>query len=265
MTVDLTLTDLTAPGSGDPRDLVVLGPSLGTAVGPLWSACAALLGPRYRVLGWDLPGHGRSAPVDTAFTVADLAEAVLVVVRPELDALGPGARLLCAGVSLGGAVALQLALADAGVAMVAVVCSGARIGEPADWHARAELVRQAGTPAVLAASVSRWFAPGFLDRDPQTGTALLWSLQEADRFSYARCCEALAGHDLRGELSALAVPLLAVAGSEDAVTPPALAEELAAAVRSGRSAVVPGVAHLAPAEAPDLVAALLRDAFTGGV
>jgi 3-oxoadipate enol-lactonase len=265
VTPQVTLTDLTGPDAGEIRDLVVLGPSLGTAVGPLWASCAAALGPGYRVVGWDLPGHGGSAPCDTAFTVPDLADAVLTAVRAVRSELGGDARLLYAGVSLGGAVGLQLAVSRAEeVDRVAVLCSGAKLGEAADWHERADLVRRAGTPVMVEKSAGRWFAPGFIGKDPSTSTALLFSLQDADRFSYARCCEALADFDVRADLAGVAVPVLAVAGSEDTVAPPTLAREIAAGVQDGTSAVVEGVGHLAPAEAPGEVARLLRGFFAGG-
>jgi alpha-beta hydrolase superfamily lysophospholipase len=57
MTSDLTLTAL-RQGS-EVGDLLVVGPSLGTAVTPLWALCAALLDGDVTVVGWDLPGHGR--------------------------------------------------------------------------------------------------------------------------------------------------------------------------------------------------------------
>ena len=54
--VTLNATRLSGlPGRGD---LLVVGPSLGTSVGALWSGCARLLGDRLEVVGWDLPGHG---------------------------------------------------------------------------------------------------------------------------------------------------------------------------------------------------------------
>ena len=74
MTLDLTATQLTDPGDGLP--LLVVGPSIGTSVTALWSSCAARLAGRFHVVGWDLPGHGRSATTHEPFTMADLAAAV---------------------------------------------------------------------------------------------------------------------------------------------------------------------------------------------
>src|SRR4029450_836139 len=57
----------------------------------------------------------------------------------------------------------------------------------------------------------------------------------------------------------LAARLLAVPGAHDASTPLPLLRQLAAGVQQGRLVIMDGVAHLAPAEAPDRVAALIAD------
>ena len=253
----VTLTELRA-GSAE-ADLLIVGPSLGTAVTPLWSDCAAALPGDVRVLGWDLPGHGRSARTDEPITVDALAESVLAATESERNTAK--GRVWYAGVSLGGTVGLQLAV-DHGQAFdgVAILCSGAKIGEASAWHERADLVRRAGTPVMVEGSAQRWFAPGFLERNPRLGTALLNSLQDADKESYARCCEALADFDLRPRLGEAAAPVLALAGAADPVTPAASAEEIASGT-GGRAVVVDEASHLAPAEQPAAVAAILADFF----
>jgi 3-oxoadipate enol-lactonase/4-carboxymuconolactone decarboxylase len=261
MTLELSLElSLVELAGGDDRPLLVVGPSLGTSVTALWSGVAELLGERFHVVGWELPGHGSGAPVTAGFTIADLAAGVLAAVD---RALGPVA-FGYAGDSVGGAVGLQLALdAPARLTGAAVLCTGARIGEPDGWRERAELVRSSGTPAVVEISAKRWFGPGFLDRDPATGTALLRSLQDADAESYALVCEALGGFDLRSRLGEIAVPVLAVAGSHDVATPAGSLQADAAAIPGGRFVELDGVAHLAPAEAPRAVASLLADHLAG--
>ena len=43
--------------------LLVLGPSLGTSAGALWTDCAHHLADDFDVLAWDLPGHGHNRSV----------------------------------------------------------------------------------------------------------------------------------------------------------------------------------------------------------
>jgi 3-oxoadipate enol-lactonase/4-carboxymuconolactone decarboxylase len=257
MTVELSLVEL-AGAAG--RPVLVVGPSLGTSVTALWSGVAEVLGERFHVVGWDLPGHGSGAPTTEAFTIADLAAGVVAAVDRTLGDV----RFGYAGDSVAGAVGFQLALdAPTRLTAAAVLCTGARIGEPAGWADRAALVRSSGTPAVVEMSAKRWFGPGFLECDPGTGTALLRSLQDADAESYARVCEALADFDVRGRLGEITVPVLAVGGSHDLATPASALQADAAAIPGGRFVELDGVAHLAPAEAPRAVTSLLVDHLSG--
>jgi len=162
----LALTRLA--GTAGQGDLLVVGPSLGTAVEPLWAAAASLLGDRCEVVGWDLPGHGRSVPATEPFTVAELAVAVR---RLAAELAGEGRRAAYAGVSLGGAVALELALEPGVFGHVTCIASAARIGDATTWHERADLVRRAGTPVMVAPSSKRWFATSTCSRvSPRRGS-----------------------------------------------------------------------------------------------
>lgn len=263
-----SITAVRLTGARDRADLplLVLGPSLGTSATTMWSQCAAGLTDAFDVLAWDLPGHGHNRALpDEPFTMAELAEGVLRVVDDVLAERGQaGGRFFYAGDSVGGAVGLQL-LVDRPerVAAAALLCTGARIGDEAMWTERMAQVSLSGTPVMVSGSAERWFGPGFLDRSPERGSALLHALQEADDEGYVRVCAALAAFDVRDRLAEITAPVLAVAGSHDVATPPESLREIADGVRDGRCVTLEGVAHLAPVEEPETVAGLLRQHFLG--
>ncbi|MFS8479381.1 MAG: alpha/beta hydrolase, partial [Micromonosporaceae bacterium] len=123
---------------------------------------------------------------------------------------------------------------------------------------RAELVRRAGTPVMVASSAERWFAAGFLERDPATGNRLLLSLSDADKESYALACEALAGFDVRDRLADVRVPLLVAPGDQDVVISPDVAREITAdRAPTASMHIFVGCGHLPPAEDPQATAAVL--------
>jgi pimeloyl-ACP methyl ester carboxylesterase len=62
-------------------------------------------------------------------------------------------------------------------------------------------------------------------------------------------------------LGGIRVPVLVVVGSDDAITPPAKAEEIARGIPGAAIVTIPGAGHLAPMENPDAVAAALSDFF----
>ncbi len=254
----ITGVQLSEPSAGP---LLVVGPSLGTSATALWSAASVSLARHFHVVAWDLPGHGRSTEVGDGFTMAELATGVLSLVDAVLTERGePGGTFGYAGDSAGGAVGLQLLLDHPDrVTGAVLLCTGAKIGEPAGWLERAATVRASGTPVMITGAAERWFAAGFLATRAEVATALLHALQDADREGYAQVCEALAEFDVRERLAQIATPVLAVAGAQDVATPPELLAEIAAGVRHGRHVVLEGVAHLAPAEAPDEVARLIDE------
>lgn len=250
MTITLTETDFGGP---DDAELLILGSSLGTSVTALWAQAADRLAERFRVIGWDLPGHGRSR-ASGPFVVAELAAAVLAVV----DRVAPGSTFRYAGVSVGGAVGLQLALdVPQRISVATLLCTGAVIGTPEDWRARAVVVRRNGVEAVRESSQRRWFAPGFVRHRPYVAMALADALAATDAQSYAHLCDALADFDVTDRLGEITIPVCAVAGADDIATPPTKAERIAAGVVTGRVVVLDGVGHLAPAEAPAKVAEII--------
>lgn len=262
----LTLTPQLLSGSiedlgAGKRPLLVVGPSLGTSVSVLWGSSLVHLSEQFTVIGWDLPGHGSADPYDEPFEIADLADAVEAMVAELCTAHGLPAELpiYAAGVSIAGTVSLTLALrAQTRFTRLAALCTAARIGDPQMWSERADLVSRAGTPTMVEGSAQRWFAPGFMAKQPAVVTSLLNSLQHTDRHSYARACRALGRYDLTAELEKIARPLLVISGAEDPVAPPSAVADIAA-TGLATTAVLDGVAHQAPAEAPEATSRLLKE------
>jgi 3-oxoadipate enol-lactonase / 4-carboxymuconolactone decarboxylase len=251
----VTIPKLVGTDFGGDGELLLLGPSLGTSAQTLWAAAAERLTDRAHVVGWDLPGHGRT-PAASPFGMPELAEAVLALA----DDIAPGVAFHYAGDSIGGAVGLQLLLdAPARLKSATLVCTGAVIGNAQDWAARALAVREQGTGSIVDLAAQRWFANGFTDRRKDAADALLGALRDADDECYAQACEALAAFDVTDRLSEITTPTLAIAGAQDIATPPEGLQRIASGVKEGRLVVLDDVAHLAPAEAPDRVAELIGE------
>lgn len=234
---------------------LLLGPSLGTSTA-LWDKVAPELSVTHRVVRWDLPGHGDSPAglIGPGATVADLAALVLALA----DSLGLD-RFSYAGVSLGGAVGLHLAVHHPErIERLAVICSSAHFNGSKPWEERAALVRAEGLAGLAEGANSRWFTPGF------TVPELVEDHRTADPDAYAACCDALAAFDIRERLPEIGAPTLLVAGREDPATPPAHLREIADAVPGAALVEIPGASHLAPAQCPEAVLTALRAHFDGG-
>ena len=239
--------------------LIVLGPSLGTTT-DLWASVVPVLAATHRMLCFDLPGHGFSPKASAAFTIDQVADAVVGLV----DSIAVD-TFHYAGISLGGAIGLALAVNHPSrLTSLAVICSGARIGTSDAWTDRAAGVRASGTPSLVAGSAARWFAPDFLSRDPTAGANALDQLLDIDDESYALACEALAVFDQTDALGGIRTPVLCISGQFDTVTPTSQLRELAASIPGASSVVINGAAHLPSLERPAEVGALLGEWVAGG-
>lgn len=247
-TVDVTTADTAA------APLLVLGPSLGTTA-DTWRAATAHLTDRFRVLRFDLPGHGATPAASAPFTVADLADAVLALV----DSQG-GGRFSYAGASMGGAIGIELALGPAASRLdaLAIVCSDARIATPEVWHDRAVQVRRQGTASIVTATAQRWFPPSFLAKEPDVVGRALNDLLDVDDESYARCCEALGAFDRTADTGRIAVPTAVVVGDSDPVVRGEDGRRLAASIPGAIGTVLEDTGHQAQLERPTVIADVIR-------
>jgi 3-oxoadipate enol-lactonase/4-carboxymuconolactone decarboxylase len=253
----LQLTGSITPARNGAADapLVVLGPALGTTTA-LWARVADTLADGYRVLRYDIPGHGASPATRERFSIGDVADGVLRLV----DAIGGAAPFHVVGISFGGTVGLELALNRPDrLASLAVVCSAAKIGTTAGWLDRAGQVRAGGVGVTVAGSASRWFAPGFIDRDPLAEAGALNTLLTVDDESYALCCEALAAFDVTTRVHRITTRTLCVSGELDLPTPAAQVMDLAAQIPDAWYRTIEGAGHLTALEAPDVLAAMLLE------
>lgn len=233
----------------------MLGHSLGTSAA-LWTDVLPLLAQSFRVICWELPGHGDSPSAANPFTIGDLADAVI----GHLDARGVE-RFFYAGVSIGGTVGIELALSHADkTAGAAILAAGSSVDSPESWAQRAASVRANGTASLTAGSRQRWFAPGTHDHPERIERALA-ALLDADDLSYAYACEALADYDVTTRLPEVTPPVLALWGQYDQLVPEQRSQQLAREVQNGSVRAIPGAAHAGPLEQPETVAAELTAFF----
>jgi pimeloyl-ACP methyl ester carboxylesterase len=196
----------------------------------------------------DLPGHGAliEQPGPDAMSVADYAAFVRAEIeRRELV----GARIV--GHSLGGAIALQLALeAPDLVGGIGLVGTGARLRVLPDLLAAAQTDQVEAQPQLTGFG----FAPGheearerFLrEMEPVAPGTLYRDLAACDAF------------DCRDQLERITCPALIVVGTEDRLTPPKYATYLYDHLSQATLVEIAGSGHYLQHEAPEELADALR-------
>lgn len=230
--------------------LVVLAHPLGMSQA-VWDDVIPALLPHYRVLTWDLPGHGASQAVSgTQITPADLAAEALALV-----AFSGAERFHFAGTSIGGVAGQQLIAAHSDRLLSATLTNtGAVIGNPDLWNTRAGRVRQEGLAAMSEEIVPRWFAPSAFEVSPALKAGWCTQMGRGDDESYAQLCEMLGRDTFTGKLSGKNSKVQLFGGSEDMATPPATLEALAAELDDAPLEIFDGVGHVPAVEAPALFA-----------
>lgn len=237
-------------GAAD-RPVLVLLNSIGTDLS-LWDRTIPLLLPAFRLLRIDTRGAGGSDAPDGDYTLSMLASDVVAI----MDDAGVAAAAV-GGVSLGGMVAMQLALDHPErVSELALICTSVTM-DPAAWDARIETVRTQGTAAIADMGVGRFLSPGFAARHPEIAETLRDGIARQADDGYAGAGAAIRDMALADRIAAIAVPTLVVTATLDVSTPYAGHGEHLLTIPGARHVSVDG-AHLPPVEAPGALATALR-------
>jgi 3-oxoadipate enol-lactonase len=241
-------------GEGDAAapPLVLLN-SIGTDM-DLWAPALPALRRRFALLRIDTRGHGASDAPTGDYTMPMLADDV----RAVMYAAGID-RATVAGVSLGGMIAMQLALdAPDRVAGLALVCTSATMDRDA-WTTRVATVREQGTAGIVDLAMARFLSPDYIADRPEVAATVRRGLLAMEAAGYAGCGAAIRDMALADRLGTIACPALVVTGTRDTSTPLAGHGDTLIARIPSAAHVALDAAHLAPLEAPDALAAALID------
>lgn len=230
-----------------------------------FDALAAELPAGARVIAWEAPGYGPSAPLPQDWPVAaDFADALARFA----DALGLGQFVLL-GHSLGTLIGAAFARRHAGrlTGLALVSCAqgmGAAPGGalPPAAQARLHDLARLGPAGLARARAARLVHAPAAHAD--VVAAVEDGMARVKMPGYGQAVRMLASGDLAADAAHFAVPTCVIVGAEDAVTPPAQSRAVwnALPARARRHfAELPGVGHAAPQQAP---AALAR-ALTGAL
>ncbi|HMO01208.1 MAG TPA: alpha/beta fold hydrolase [Miltoncostaeaceae bacterium] len=230
--------------AGDGPPLVLL-PCLGADLS-CWGFQVPDYAARFRCISVDLPGVGLSPPPTGPTSTARQADAVAAL----LDAIGI-ARAHVAGVSLGAAVATQLAarhpgrVASLGLHSGWVATDADMRAVLASWSALA-----ATTPTVADAVVEGIFPWAFTAEMYATRPEVLEEFGAIARSrppqplaGFRAQVEAVDGHDARDLLSGIRVPTLVTVGDRDRLTPVRSADALAGGIPGAELRILDGLSH----------------------
>ncbi len=204
----------------------------------------------YRAVAWDMPGYGRSAPIEP-YTFKGLAQSCITLI----ESLKCG-HVTLLGHSMGGMVAQEVVARRPELVDKLILCgTSPSFGKPdGDWQR--DFIAQRTAPldagksmAELAqALVPQMVGPAPLAEGVHLATVCMAQVPAS---TYRRALEALVTFDRRANLPRIRVPTLLVAGEHDRNAPPAVMKKMADAIPNSTYLMMRGVGHLQNLEAPD--------------
>jgi (E)-2-((N-methylformamido)methylene)succinate hydrolase len=248
-------TSYLATGQGQP---VVLIHGVGLNK-EMWGGQIVGLAPHYRVIAYDMLGHGASPRPATGTDLLGYAEQL----RELLEHLHlPQATII--GFSMGGLIARAFALHYPQHTQGLVVLNSVFNRSPEQRAAVIERTRQVaqyGPNANAEAALTRWFSHEYQAANPAQIAALRQTLASNDPEGYLTTYELFATQDmyLVDRLDSIRVPTLISTGELDPGSTPQMAKELAELIPGAQVAVLAEQRHMMPVESPRLVNQVLLD------
>jgi len=232
---------LTGPAAAP---LLILSNSLGATLS-MWDAQAPAFEKQFRLLRYDMRGHGQSSTSPPPYTVPDLARDVLALA----DSLSVAYFHFC-GLSIGGMIGMSLALQAPERLRKLVLCNTApKIGTNEFWNARIRTVETKGMKEVAGAVTARWFTPAFQASSPDKVASANRVLQSLDPQGYVGGCSAVRDFDFRADVAKIHAQTLVICGTHDPAATPTDGRVLADEIPGARYMEL-NTSHLSSIEDP---------------
>ena len=210
----------------------------------VWEKYRSRLGQRYRVLTYDLYGHGESAPPPRAPGLTLFSEQLTGL----MDDLAIDQCVLV-GFSLGGMINRRVAIDHPDrVSALAILNSPHDRGAEAQMRAERQAMDAAagGPGATLEAAIERWFTPEFRHNHSDFLEQVRGWVLANDPQIYALCRQVLAFGvvELIRPEPPITHPTLVITCEHDSGSTPAMSQAIASEIAGAEVVIVPDLRHM---------------------
>lgn len=219
----------------------------------VWLPQVADLSAGFRVIVYDMLGHGRSRVPDARVTIRDFGTQLeQLLASIDVD------RVTLVGHSMGAMVALWFALEHPRFVSGLVALNAVDERTPEQRAAvieRADSLARNGGDTGIDHTLARWFGQNGEAVDPAIHARVREWLQATDPEGYRRAYQvfATADREIAARIHELAVPALFMTGEHDPNSTPAMAASMAARSARGEVDVVADARHMMALEMPAVV------------
>jgi 3-oxoadipate enol-lactonase len=233
---------------------VVLIHALGTN-SSLFDGQIAALAQDFRILRYDMRGHGKSSSPPGPYSI-DLLTSDLVSLFARFQI--PRAQVV--GVSLGALTALAAAQRSPSQIRSIVFCN-ARLDLTPDFikmiDDRNHIVRQHGMDAIANEMAARWLTAPTIRTKTDVALRVAEMVRTTSAQGYIACAEAIKGHRLADRIGTVKMPTLFIGGDQDPGLPKELMHRMITLVPGSEFSVMIGASHLSNVDQPTSFNAVL--------
>jgi 3-oxoadipate enol-lactonase len=222
----------------------------------VWDDTVDALKRDYRILRYDLRGHGKSQATPGPYDFPMLMQDVTGL----WDALGVS-KSHWVGLSIGGMIGYGLAISSPDRLHSLVACDSQPDAPPdyaAYFQSRIDKTRGGkGMAGLVDSTIERWFTAKSVAADPPSIKKVRQMILSTDTVGHEGCCMALQTLAFGPRLNEIRVPTLIVGGAEDKGAPPDALAKATARIPGARHVVIPDAGHIVAVEnSPAFVAEL---------
>lgn len=242
-----TAYDLSGP-EGAPVIVLIHGLGLNRQI--TWDGMMPALSTHYRVLRYDLLGHGQSAVPQHRVSLTALSEQLVAL----MDELGIPKAVL-AGFSLGGMINRRVALDHPARVQALAILNSPHERSPDAQHMYEQAAKDSaadGPEATVDAALARWFSEGFQKDYPDVVARVRQIVIANDAANYAahRFVLAAGVTELIRPEPPISMPGLVMTCENDSGSTPAMSWAIASELRQAQVVIVPDLRHLGLVEQP---------------
>jgi 3-oxoadipate enol-lactonase len=234
--------------------VLMLSHSLATHLA-LWDPQVEALVRDFRILRYDILGHGGSDVLRGPYTLDGLAGQA----GDLLDVLGIR-QVHFLGLSLGGMIGQILALRCperlASLLLCSTTCRIPAEARPL-WQERIRIAESEGMEPLVEPTIARWLTPHYRSAHPDSVDRVRSMIRSTAPPGYSGCCRAIVDFDLAADIHAISLPTLIIAGEADQAMPVAMSRALQERIVGSELVIIPSASHLSNIEQPE--------AFSGAV
>jgi 3-oxoadipate enol-lactonase len=214
-----------------------------------WDTQVPMLSRHYRVLTWDVRGHGGSDKPEGDYSAELFASDLTALLRAlRIDSA------FVLGHSMGGVIALRFALNFPDLCSALIVSSSsAQVNPQATkyWQDLAASVLEGGIEAFPFDS-TRAFSKDFVERNPEAVEEFARKNPVNDPSCYAKAALAMSDYNYNDELGRIRCPTLIIVGDQDVMTPPGGSVRMNRLIPGSKLIIFKDSGHISYVEQPEV-------------